>query len=479
MTALVRTPRTSVRISGSANRIAEDNRPSHYVVALSDITTIRQTEAQLNFLAHHDPLTGLPNRLLFNDRLEQTLERARREQQRCALIFLDLDGFKIINDTLGHSSGDLLLQNVASRIRTTLRRGDTAARLGGDEFVVILEKVTRPEDAAQIARKLLLAIAEPVFLGGETVSVTASVGLSVFPLDGADLSSMIRAADTAMFNAKATGRNRFCFHTEEMAKQAAERLAIEQGMRRGLERNEFTVHYQPEVDLETGAIVGAEALLRWDCPGMGMVEPKRFIQVAEDSGLIDVLGRLVLELACAQAAKWQRDGLPPLRISVNVSGRQLMNSEFDRIVVAALAEYGLPPHLLELEITESTLQQFDQDFRQFHSLRELGVSIAVDDFGTGYSSLGVLKHVPVNRIKIDASFVHDIPHDASDVAIVQTILAMARQLGFDVVAEGVETAAQADFLRQHQCQMAQGYFYGGPVDAEAMENMLVNGLPHH
>jgi diguanylate cyclase (GGDEF)-like protein/PAS domain S-box-containing protein len=454
----------------------EDAKPSHYVVALSDITTIRQTEAQLNFLAHHDPLTGLPNRLLFNDRLEQTLERARREQEMCALIFLDLDGFKIINDTMGHSSGDLLLQNVAARIRTTLRRGDTAARLGGDEFVVILEKVARPEDAAQIARKLLLAIAEPAFLGGESVSVTASVGLSVFPLDGADLSAMVRAADTAMFNAKAAGRNRFCFHTEEMAKRAAERLAIEQGMRRGIERNEFTVFYQPEVELATGCIVGAEALLRWNCPGMGLVPPSRFIHVAEESGLIDVLGRLVLELACAQAAKWQRDELPPLRVSVNVSGRQLMNSDFDRIVVAALAEYGLPPHLLELEITESTLQQFDQDFRQFHALRKLGVSIAVDDFGTGYSSLSVLKHVPIDRIKIDASFVRDIPNDANDVAIVQTILVMARQLGFQVVAEGVETAAQADFLRQCHCQVAQGFHYSRPVDAETMEKLLRNGL---
>ena len=331
-------------------------RITHYAVAFSDITAIRRAETQLNHLAHHDPLTGLPNRLLFNDRLDQALERARRDQQRCALLFLDLDGFKIINDTLGHRSGDLLLQTIAARLQGALRRSDTAARLGGDEFVVIMADIAHAEDGARLARKLLEALSIPIELAGERIAVSASVGLSVYPEDGADRHVLFKAADTAMYSAKAQGRNRYCFYTQELATRAAERLNIEQGLKRALETGAFVLHYQPQVALSDGTITGVEALIRWQHPQEGLVPPGRFIPIAEETGVIEPLGRWVLQAACAEAVRWLKAGGSALRLSVNVSARQFAHGHFHETVRSVLSDTGFPAELLEIEITESTLQ---------------------------------------------------------------------------------------------------------------------------
>ncbi|MGH8543414.1 MAG: two-component system response regulator [Gammaproteobacteria bacterium] len=434
-----------------------------YVVAFSDISALRRAEAQLDHLAHHDPLTGLPNRLLFNDRLDQMVARALRQDEHCAILFFDLDGFKIINDTLGHSSGDFLLQTIATRIKGQLRSNDTAARLGGDEFVILLDHIAHPEDAARIARKLLDALAAPVELGGERVTVSASVGLAVYPDNGHDRDTLLRAADTAMYSAKAQGRNRYCFYTEELAARAAERLNIEQGLRGALATEGLVLYYQPQVALSDGALTGVEALVRWQHPQHGLIMPDRFIAIAEESGVIEPLGRWVLFTACAQAVASRRtDGLP-LRLSVNVSARQLARDHFEDTVREALAESGLPASQLEIEITESTLQVIEHSRHLLEALKALGVSIAIDDFGTGYSSLSVLKHLPIDRIKIDQSFVRDIPGDADDVAIVEAIVSLSRTLRLCVIAEGVETEGQLAILRRLGCEEGQGYLFSRPL----------------
>ncbi len=450
---------------------------THYVTAFADISAIRLAEAQLNHLAHHDPLTTLPNRLLFKDRLDQMLARARREDERCAILFFDLDGFKVINDTLGHSSGDLLLQTIAARIKGQLRSNDTAARLGGDEFVVILAHIAHPEDAARIARKLLEALAVPVELGGERVTVSASVGLAVYPDNGHDGHALLKAADTAMYSAKAQGRNRYCFYTEELATRAAERLNIEQGLRGALATEGLVLYYQPQVALSDGALAGIEALVRWRHPKDGLIMPDRFIGIAEESGIIEPLGRWVLFTACAQAAERLRAGGPPLHLAVNVSARQLARDHFEDTVREALAESGLPASQLEIEITESTLQLIEHSSHLLDTLKALGVSIAIDDFGTGYSSLSVLKHLPIDRIKIDQSFVRDIPGDADDVAIVEAIISLSRTLRLCVIAEGVETEAQLGILRRFSCEEGQGYLFSRPLPLAELQSLSSGERP--
>jgi diguanylate cyclase (GGDEF)-like protein/PAS domain S-box-containing protein len=444
---------------------------THYVAVFSDISAIRRAETQLTHLAHYDALTGLPNRVLFNDRLDQTLARAQREEGRCAILFFDLDGFKVINDTLGHSSGDLLLQTVATRLKAGLRSHDTAARLGGDEFVVLLVQIAHPEDAARGARKLLEALATPVELGGERVTVSASVGLSVYPDNGRDRETLLKAADTAMYNAKAQGRNRYCFYTEELAARATERLSIEQGLRRALESEGLVLHYQPQVALRDGALTGVEALVRWRHPQEGIIMPGRFIGIAEESGIIEPLGRWVLFRACAQAADMLRAGAPPFQLSVNVSAQQLARDHFEDTVRAALAESTFPASRLELELTESTLQVIEHSRRLLDTLKALGVTIAIDDFGTGYSSLSIIKHLPIDRLKIDRSFVRDIPGDADDVAIVEAIVSLSRTLGFRVIAEGVETEAQLAVLRGLGCEEGQGYLFSRPLPLLELQSL--------
>lgn len=448
---------------------------THYVVAFSDISALRRAEAQLNHLAHYDPLTGLPNRLLLNDRMDHALERARRENRGCALLFLDLDGFKVINDTLGHVNGDLLLQTITARLNGIVRRSDTAARLGGDEFVVLLEPIAHPGDAARVAHKMLKTLTAPVDLAGHRIMVSASVGISVYPSDGVDRHALLRAADTAMYTAKAQGRGRYCFHTQEMAVRAAERLDIEQGLRRALSDGELLLHYQPLVSLRGGAVMGVEALVRWRRPGEGIVPPGRFIAIAEDSGIIEQIGRWVLFAACQETAEWCRAAGWPLRLAVNVSARQLSGDKFGDTVRAVLDKTGFPSSQLELEITESTLQVIDQSRHLLDSVKALGVTIAVDDFGTGYSSLSILKHLPIDRLKIDRSFVRDIPSDPNDVAIVEAISALSRTLRLQTTAEGVETAAQLEILGGMECNEAQGYFFCRPQPLAEVQGLVAEG----
>ncbi len=451
----------------------ESGQTTHYVAAFSDISALRAAAAELHRMAHHDPLTGLPNRMLFNDRLDQALSRAARDGTRSALLFLDLDGFKTINDTLGHAAGDVLLKTMAGRIRGALRRSDTAARLGGDEFVVIMEDIERAEAGAHLAAKLLQVIALPVELAGNRIEVSTSVGLSLYPDDGGDRHALVRAADAAMYAAKAQGRNRYAFYTEALSVRSAERLAIEQGLRRAVKGGELSVHYQPQIGLADGAHTAVEALVRWQDPERGPIAPGRFIPIAEDSGLIEALGRFVLETACREALAFPAS----LRLAVNVSARQLTRNHFEDSVAAVLATTGFPAERLELEITESTLQALDDNREVLDSIRSLGVRIAIDDFGTGYSSLSVLKHLPIDRLKIDQSFVRDIPADANDVAIVEAICALGLSLGLWITAEGIETREQLAVLRRLGCHEGQGYLFSRPLPAEALSRLAGEGRP--
>jgi diguanylate cyclase (GGDEF)-like protein/PAS domain S-box-containing protein len=450
---------------------------THYAAIFSDLGTIRRAESQLNHLAHHDPLTGLPNRLLFSDRLDQALERAQRKQQCCALLFLDLDGFKIINDTLGHGSGDLLLQTVAARLKGTLRRSDTATRLGGDEFVVIIADVFQAEDVARLAQKLLDVLSAPLDLAGERVTISASMGISIYPADGEDRHALLKAADTAMYSAKTQGRNRYCFYTQEMATLAAEHMHIEQGLKRALETDGFELHYQPQISLVDGVITGIEALVRWRHPQDGLISPARFIPLAEETGLIEALGHWVLSAACSEVGRWLEDGGTPLRLSVNVSGRQLENDHFAKMVSTVLTDTGFPASLLEIEITESTLQILERSRRRLDEIKGLGLSIAIDDFGTGYSNMSVLKHLPIDRLKIDRSFVRDIPGDSNDVAIVKAIAAMSHTLGLKITAEGVEEEAQLLVLRRLGCEESQGFWFSRPLPFEQLKHLLRQERP--
>jgi diguanylate cyclase (GGDEF)-like protein/PAS domain S-box-containing protein len=440
----------------------------NFVAVFSDISGIKQSQAQLAHLAHHDPLTGLPNRLLFADRLGHALSRAQRDGSQLALLFIDLDRFKHINDSLGHLAGDGLLQEVARRFTAAVRREDTVARMGGDEFTLLLEDLRRPEDAAVLARKLLDALADPYTIAGRDLFVTASVGISLFPRDGATADELVRNADAAMYQAKDEGRNGYHFYRPELTATALQRVHLEADLRRALARGELTVHYQPQIDLGTGRLIGAEALVRWHHPEQGPIPPDRFIHLAEDTGLIIELGELVLRAACRQAVEWLASGVPIERIAVNVSAHQVQRSDFVATVRRALAETGLPPRHLELEVTESFIMgQAEAGIRALHALREMGLRLAVDDFGTGYSSLGYLKRLPIHMLKIDRSFVSNLDGDAEDLAIAKAIIALGRTLGLKVIAEGVEHDRQAGLLRAEGCHYGQGYLFGRPVEGAA------------
>jgi diguanylate cyclase (GGDEF)-like protein/PAS domain S-box-containing protein len=443
-----------------------------FVVTCSDLTSMRQAQEQLSYLAHHDVLTGLPNRALLDERLDHELLRARRSGQGVALMFIDLDGFKTINDSLGHAAGDQLLQEVGRRLRASIRDADTAARLGGDEFLVVMSDLAHPEDAARLAAKLLALLAEPVDIGGRPVTVSASIGVAVYPQDGADRGTLMMAADSAMYAAKAHGRNHVSFYTRALASRARRRLDVEQGLRRAIERGELQLHYQPVVALSDGRLLAAEALLRWHRIEGVQISPQQFVAVAEDSGLIETLGLFVLDRACGQAAAWQKAGLRLPTLCVNVSPRQLERGDFAARLQEVLQRYALPADRLEIEITETALRAGEAPLRQLQTIKSLGVHIAIDDFGTGYSSLAALKNLPLDRLKIDRSFVHDLPGDASAMAIVETIVAMSRTLCLRVTAEGIETEAQLAALRRLDCEAGQGFLLGEPVDAVAFEARL-------
>jgi diguanylate cyclase (GGDEF)-like protein len=433
----------------------------------------RHAEEQLEHLAHHDPLTGLPNRSLFHDRLGQAIARAHRSGRLVALMFLDLDRFKQINDTLGHEAGDRVLQVAAARLRAHLREGDSVSRLGGDEFTVLLEDVEGSDQVRGVAHKLLRAFAEPVALEGRDFYVTLSLGIALYPRDGPDADTLIKHADTAMYQAKSEGRDNFQFYLPDMGAAASERLTLEGSLRQALERGELLLHYQPVVRLADGEIAGVEALLRWRHPREGLLEPGRFIGIAEQTGLIVPIGDWVLREACAQSARWQAGGLRPLRVAVNLSARQFRKAGLAESISAALRESGLDSRWLTLEITESLLMEnAAASGAVLESLKEMGAHMALDDFGTGYSSLAYLKHFPIDVIKIDRSFVSDIPGDADDAAIVRATIGLASSLGMQTTAEGVETRAQLEFLREHGCRYGQGYLFSEAVPAAEFEAML-------
>jgi diguanylate cyclase (GGDEF)-like protein len=433
---------------------------------------------QMAHSAEHDFLTGLPNRMLLNDRIGRAIALATRHTKKVAVLFLDLDGFKHINDSLGHPIGDKLLQSIAKRLVDCIRGSDSVSRQGGDEFVVLLLELEQAEDAAVTARRMLQAVAQPHCVDQHDLHVTASIGVSVYPDDGLDADTLIKNADTAMYQAKENGRRSFQFFKPAMNAWAVERQSIEEDLRRALERQEFALHYQPKINLTTGAITGAEALLRWTHPTRGSISPARFIPIAEDCGLILPIGAWVLREACAQARAWMDAGLPVRSMAVNVSAMEFRDKSFLDGLFAILDETGLDPRSLELELTESVLMKHAASTASIlQTLRKSGIQVAVDDFGTGYSSLSYLQKFPVDAVKIDQSFVRQISTAGDDTTIVKAVIGMARGLKLRVIAEGVETLEELAFLRAYRCEEAQGYYFSRPVLPQQFAMLLRNGIP--
>jgi len=448
-------------VSGCALDRNRPNEGSIWVYA--DITERKEAAQKLDHMAHHDPLTQLPNRALFNDRLQHAIDRAARAGDTLALLFIDLDRFKNVNDTLGHHIGDELLTQVARALAGKLREGDTLARLGGDEFVVLLEDVEGQYGATLVAEKLVAMFEQPFLVAGHELFVTCSVGVSLYPDDAADLNMLIRNADVAMYQAKARGRNGYCFYAPEMSGEGVARLQLETYLRRSIEKNEIFLHYQPQVEIDTGRLTGVEALVRWNHPQLGLVPPARFIPLAEDTGFINQLGQWVLYEACRQMVRWQEAGLTVPKIAVNLSVRQFERGTIIEMVREILRETGLAPQRLQLEVTESVIMNTGDALAFINDLHAIGVSLAIDDFGTGYSSLAYLKQMPVQTLKIDRSFIKDISTDVNDEAIAIAIIQLGKSMNLSVIAEGVETDEQAAFLLRHGCNHAQGYLYSRPV----------------
>lgn len=456
----------------------ESGELTSYVGVFSDISALKESEAKFEHLAHHDPLTGLPNRLLLHARMEHAVTRASRTRSQFAVLFLDLDRFKTVNDSFGHPVGDLLLQEVARRLTDCVRADDTVARLGGDEFTILLEDLQDPGNATRTTTKILKALGEPFDLDQREVFTSCSIGISLYPDDGNDATTLLRNADSAMYTAKEAGSTSFHLFTEDISHLARERLELESGLRRALKRDEFVLHFQPQVSLLDGRVVGAEALIRWQHPEKGLVAPNHFIPLAEECGLIESIGDWVLKAACRESRRWRDAGMTPLRVAVNVSGRQITNADLEESVKGALDSAGLGARSLELEITESVfMDQSEVTVGVLESLKKLGVSLAIDDFGMGYSSLRYLKRFPVGRLKIDRSFIQDIPNNAQDKAIAQAIVALGQSLKMTVIAEGVETAEQLESLRSQGCDEVQGYFYSRPLPADEFTVYLGSQTP--
>lgn len=432
-----------------------------------DITDRKRAEGHLRHLAHHDALTDLPNRALLQDRVRHEIAHARRNDTKFALHLFDLDRFKAINDVLGHHVGDRLLKSVSDRLRGTVRETDAVARLGGDEFAILQTNVLHVDDAKELARRVRAALAAPFVFDGEEVTTSASIGIALFPDSAFDFEELLKRADIAMYRAKADGRDGFRVFEADMDTSARAITVLESDLRRALARGEFVLHFQPQVDLESGRILGAEALIRWRRENGDLVPPGDFLPSAEETGLITPINEWVLNHACQQAAAWRKAGLPPLRVAVNLSAVQFRKQDVQKVVMDAIATSGLEPSLLELELTETILlQDTDLVVAQIKALQEHGVTFSIDDFGTGYSSLAYVKNFPVNRLKIDKSFVHNLKADVNDAAIVRAIINLGHSLGLDVVAEGVETAAQVAHLRAEGCDEVQGYYFGRPMPVD-------------
>jgi diguanylate cyclase (GGDEF)-like protein len=410
---------------------------------------------------------------MFGEVLALTIHNAARYGRKFAVLFVDLDRFKVINDTLGHEAGDSLLKEIGERLARTVRASDVVARLGGDEFVILVQEVSESPQIEVVARKLLSALMKPIYLQGQEYRVTASVGICVYPADGVDEQTLMKNADIAMYRAKEEGKNTYKFYSAKSNSHSFERLALETSLRRGLERGEFQLHYQAKVDLRSRSITGVEALLRWQHPYLGMVPPAQFIPLAEETGLIVPIGKWVLETACAQAVAWQRAGLPPVHVSVNLSARQFADEGLLTDITAALAASGLAPQWLELELTESmVMQDAERAATLLAAIKKMHVRLAIDDFGVGYSSLAHLKRFPIDTLKVDRSFIRDIPRDAEDKAITEAIIAMGKSLRLTVVAEGVETPEQESFLKEHDCDEMQGFYFSKPVPADQFAELL-------
>ncbi len=443
------------------------------------ITQTRRAEETIKRMAYSDPLTDLPNKQLFMDRLNQAIEHAGATQRQVAVMFLDLDRFKLINDTLGHDIGDLLLMAIAERLAGCMSTADTVARLGGDEFTIVLGDVSDAEEVAQIAKSILEALSKPIRVRDQELFVSTSIGISMFPDDGEQAVHLLKNADAALYQAKERG-NGYEFYVSTMNATAPERLALENSLRRALERGELTLHYQPQLDLSTGRIVGAEALARWQHPEWGMVPPATFIPLAEETGLIIPITEWVLRTACLQNKAWQMAGLPPIRISVNLSGRSFKQRDLASMVDRVFSETGLLPHHLDLELTESSLMEdVEATTVTLNRLNGMGIQLSIDDFGTGYSSLSYLKRFPLSTLKIDRSFVRDLANDQDDAAIVKAIIALAHSLCLRVVAEGVETEEQLAFLQAENCDEIQGYYLSRPLPADAFAQFLAKQASSH
>jgi len=450
-----------------------DGNVINYVSVFSDISSIKRSQEKLDYLAHHDPLTDLPNRLLFNDRLQHALQRARREEHQLAVLFLDLDHFKNINDALGHPVGDVLLKQSAERITQLLRKEDTVARLGGDEFIILIEEIDEIQDVALMAQKIIETFNEAFTNDKHELHLTASIGISLFPQNGKEYDTLVKNADAAMYRAKEEGRNNYQFYTEALTTEAFERLTLETALRHALERDELVLHYQPQYLLETGKLVGVEALIRWQHPDMGLVPPMKFICLAEESGLIVAIGKWVLHTACAQMQCWLDAGFSLKRMAVNLSSMQFQKGDIVETVKSALKESRLSAQQLELEITEGlVMQETERTIELLNKLKDIGVTMAIDDFGTGYSSLAYLKQLPVEKLKIDRSFVRDIPDDPNDEAITRAVIVLGQSLQLEVIAEGIETEAQQEFLKSLGCNEGQGYLYSHPLPAEEFVKLL-------
>jgi len=435
---------------------------------------LNKANIKLKTLAHYDSLTGLPNRDLFNDRLAQAIEKAKRHNNELALLFVDLDRFKQINDSLGHSLGDKVLQTVATRLNECIRKEDSLARLGGDEFIILMDDLNKGENASLLAQKIIDSLAEPIYIDEHTFYVTASVGISLYPHDDMNMNKLLMYADTAMYKAKKEGKNNFQFYSSEMTALAVDNVMMQANLYSALENGEFVVYYQPQINAETLQHTGMEALVRWEHPGMGLITPSKFLSIAEETGFIVELDQWVMKRAMKQMVQWHRDGFTPGILALNLSLKQLHQKDFISVFKGMLIETGCNAECLELEVAEGQIMNHPEDaIAVLNKLRDMGIGLAIDDFGTGYSSLSYLKRLPIDKLKIDQTFICGLPEDEEDVEIAKAVIALAKSLKLSVIAEGVETQEQRDFLVEHGCENIQGYFYSKPLLAHEMEKMFL------